>query len=136
MHPVPSKPRAVALGAGHLGPACSHTSRGSRKLRETILAALGALGGELPFRQPAAMFTEAGEAAGGIGKTIPLDGSSAPRMPTVAGHGHTPSALPKEKKVKSQPQLARLQDGHRQPTHWARPGQRWLSGPAARDPMA
>lgn len=95
---MPSKPRAVAPGADHLGPACSHTSRGSRKLQETILVALGALGGEPPFRQPAAMFTEAREAAGGIGKTVPLDGSSAPRMPTAAGHGYTPSALSKEKK--------------------------------------
>lgn len=95
---MPSKARAVALGAGHPGPACSHTSRGSRKLRGTTLVALGALGGEPPFRQPAAMFTEAREAAGGIGKTVPLDGSSAPRMPTVPGHGYTPSALSKEKK--------------------------------------
>ncbi|KAM7338488.1 hypothetical protein ACRRTK_001972 [Alexandromys fortis] len=89
--PVPSKPWAVALGAGH-------TSPGSRKLRGTILVAPGALLGELPLSQPAAMFTEAQEAAGGIGKTAPLDGSSAPRMPTMAGHGHRPSALCEQKK--------------------------------------
>lgn len=133
---MPSKPRAVALGAGPLGPACSHTSPGSRKLRGTILVAPGALLGELPFSQPAAMFTEAQEAAGGIGKTAPLDGSSAPRMPTMAGHGHTPSALSEQKNRKSQAQLAKLQDGRRQPTHCARPGQRWVPRPFARDPRA
>lgn len=101
--PVPSKPWAVALGAGHLGAARSHTSPGLRKLRGTILVALGARRGELPFSQPAAMFTEAREAAGGMGKTAPLDGSSAPRMPTVAGHGHTPSALSEQKKEKAKP---------------------------------
>lgn len=67
------------------------------------LSTLGARLGELPFSQPAAMFTEAREAAGGIGKTAPLDGSRAPRMPTVAGHGHTPSALSEQKKEKAKP---------------------------------
>ena len=100
---MPSKPGAVALGAGHLGPASSHTSPGSGNRGGTILVAPEALPGELPFSQPAAMFTEAREAAGGIGKTTPLDGSSAPRMPTVAGQGHTPSALSEQKKEKAKP---------------------------------
>lgn len=101
--PVPSKPWAVALGAGHLGTACPHTSPGLRKPRGTILVALGARLEELPFSQPAAMFTGARESAGGMGKRAPLDGSSAPRMPTVEVQGHTPSALSEQKKEKAKP---------------------------------
>lgn len=88
-------------GAWRGSPRC--TSPGLRKLRGTILVALGARLGEPPFSQPDAMFTEAREAAGGMGKTAPLDGSSAPRMPTVAGHWHTPSALSEQKKEKAKP---------------------------------
>ena len=54
---MPSKPRAVELGMGHLDSACSNISRGSRKPKENILVALGALLSEMLFSKPATMFT-------------------------------------------------------------------------------
>lgn len=57
--PIPRKPRAVLLDMGHLGLVCSHNSRGSRKLQEPIIVALGALLAKLLFTEPASMFTEA-----------------------------------------------------------------------------
>lgn len=66
--PVPSKPWAVALGAGHLGPACSHTSRGSRKLRGTILVALGSC----PLASPPPCSREHGKLLAGSAKQFLL----------------------------------------------------------------
>lgn len=100
VHPVPSKPRAVALCSGHLGPACSPTSRGSRKLRETILAAQGELGVGRPLGSPPPCSQKQGKLLAGSAKQFRLMAVVHRECQLSRGTGTLPPPFPNRKKIK------------------------------------
>ena len=108
------KPVSPALSSGQLDPAGSPASPGARKPSGAPNPSCAAKKRTAPEQasRPAAMFLDAQGPACGSLKMIPLDGSSAPPMPTVGRHGRSPSALRVAKNANGLPEAANMAAWH------------------------